>query len=48
MVISTVTHVAVGALLLATTVVLTIQVWRHIPAALAQPLFSEDGKPVAA
>src|SRR4029077_11097387 len=49
MVISTVAHVAVGALLLATTVVLAIQVWwRHIPAALAQPLFSEDGKPVAA
>lgn len=49
MVISTVAHVAVGALLLATTVVLAIQVWwRHIPAALAQPLFSEDGKSVAA
>jgi len=30
MVISTVVHVAVGALLLATTVVLTIQVWRHL------------------
>jgi apolipoprotein N-acyltransferase len=48
MVISTVAHVALGALLLATTVVLAIQVWRHIPAALAQPVFSEDGKPVAA
>jgi len=48
MVISTVTHVAVGALLLATTVVLAIQVWRLLPAALAQPVFSEDGKPVAA
>ncbi len=33
MVISTVAHVAVGALLLATTVVLTIQVWRHLTAA---------------
>jgi len=33
MVISTVAHVAVGALLLAATVVLTIQVWRHVPAA---------------
>ncbi|HUO59632.1 MAG TPA: COX15/CtaA family protein, partial [Candidatus Acidoferrales bacterium] len=31
MVISTVTHVAVGALLLATTVVLAIQTWRHVP-----------------
>jgi cytochrome c oxidase assembly protein subunit 15 len=36
MVASTVAHVAVGALLLATTVVLAIQVWRHIPAALAE------------
>jgi cytochrome c oxidase assembly protein subunit 15 len=33
MVAATVTHVAVGALLLATTVVLAIQVWRHIRAA---------------
>jgi cytochrome c oxidase assembly protein subunit 15 len=31
MVISTVIHVAVGALLLATTVILAIQVWRHVP-----------------
>ena len=31
MVISTVVHVAVGALLLATTIVLAIQVWRHVP-----------------
>lgn len=43
MVVSTVVHVAVGALLLATTVVLTIQVWRHLtpareksPAAVTQ------------
>jgi heme a synthase len=36
MVASTVAHVAVGALLLATTVVLAIQVWRHIPVAIAQ------------
>jgi heme a synthase len=35
MVASTVAHVAVGALLLATTVVLTIQVWRHVPVAVA-------------
>jgi heme A synthase len=36
MVAATVTHVAVGALLLATTVVLAIQVWRHLPVALAE------------
>jgi cytochrome c oxidase assembly protein subunit 15 len=33
MVIATVTHVAVGALLLAIAAVLTMQVWRHSPAA---------------
>jgi heme a synthase len=38
MVASTVAHVAVGALLLATTVVLAIQVWRNIPVALAEPV----------
>jgi heme a synthase len=38
MVISTVAHVAVGALLLATAVVLAIQVWRHIPVAFAEPV----------
>ncbi|MGC2172704.1 MAG: COX15/CtaA family protein [Candidatus Sulfotelmatobacter sp.] len=36
MVASTVAHVAVGALLLATTVVLAIQVWRNVPAAVAE------------
>lgn len=36
MVASTVAHVAVGALLLATTVVLAIQVRRHVPVAMAQ------------
>ena len=36
MVAATVAHVAVGALLLATTVVLTIQVWRHVPVALEE------------
>jgi cytochrome c oxidase assembly protein subunit 15 len=36
MVLSTVTHVAVGALLLATTVVLTVQVWRHVAVARRQ------------
>ena len=38
MVISTVTHVAVGALLLATAVILAIQVWRHVPVAFEEPL----------
>jgi cytochrome c oxidase assembly protein subunit 15 len=38
MVISTVTHVAVGALLLATAVVLAIQVWRNVPVPLAERL----------
>jgi hypothetical protein len=32
MVLSTVAHVAAGALLLATTVILAIQVRRHLPA----------------
>ena len=48
MVISTVTHVAVGALLLATTAVLAVQVWRHVPVAFAEPASSPEGKPVAA
>jgi heme A synthase len=48
MVISTVAHVAVGALLLASTVVLAVQVWRHVPVALAQPVPSKERKPVAA
>ena len=48
MVISTVAHVAVGALLLATTVVLAVQVWRHVPMAFAERVRSQEGKPVAA
>lgn len=36
MVVSTVAHVAVGALLLATTVVFAIQVWRHAPVAFEE------------
>jgi heme a synthase len=36
MVVSTVAHVAVGALLLATTVVLAGQVWRHVPVAFQE------------
>ncbi len=38
MVASTVAHVAVGALLLATTVVLAIHVWRHVPVAFEERL----------
>jgi hypothetical protein len=38
MVVCTVLHVAVGALLLATTVILAIQVWRHVPVAFEERL----------
>jgi len=38
MVISTVAHVAVGALLLASAVILAIQVWRHAPVAFEERL----------
>jgi cytochrome c oxidase assembly protein subunit 15 len=38
MVVATVAHVAVGALLLATTVILAIQVWRHVPVAFEEKL----------
>ena len=48
MVISTVAHVAVGALLLATAVVLAIQVWRHVPVAFEERVPSGAGKPVTA
>jgi cytochrome c oxidase assembly protein subunit 15 len=48
MVISTVTHVAVGALLLATTVILAIQVWRHIPVAFEERVPSGERNPLAA
>ncbi len=48
MVISTVVHVAVGALLLAATVVLAIQVWRHVPVAFEERVPGRDQKPVAA
>ncbi|MBV8476737.1 MAG: COX15/CtaA family protein [Acidobacteria bacterium] len=48
MVISTVAHVAVGALLLATAVVLAIQVWRHVPVAFEERVAGTQGKPVAA
>ena len=48
MVMSTVAHVAVGDLLLATAVVLAVQVWRHVPVAFAERASSPEGKPVAA
>ena len=48
MVLSTVAHVAVGALLLATTAVLTLQVWRHVPAAQKQESVAVEGKPAIA
>jgi cytochrome c oxidase assembly protein subunit 15 len=48
MVLSTVAHVAVGALLLATTAVLTLQVWRHLPVAHAQEATSVAGKVITA
>lgn len=48
MVVSTVAHVAVGAMLLATAVVLSIQVWRHVPVSFAERVPSGQGKPVAA
>ncbi len=47
MVIATVVHVAVGALLLATTVVLAIQVWRHVPISFAERVSGGERKPVA-
>jgi hypothetical protein len=48
MVISTVAHVALGALLLATTVILAIQVWRHVPVAFAERLPQAERDPSAA
>ena len=48
MVISTVAHVAVGALLLATTVVLAIQVWRHAPVAFEERVPGRERTPQAA
>ncbi len=48
MVIATVVHVAVGALLLATTVVLAIQVWRHVPVSFAERVGSPERNPATA
>ena len=48
MVVSTVAHVAVGALLLATTVILSIQVWRHLPVAHSERVGHAERDPSAA
>jgi len=48
MVISTVSHVGAGALLLATSVILAIQVWRHIPVAFEKTVPSVERNPLAA
>lgn len=48
MVMSTVAHVAVGALLLATAVILAIQVWRHIPVSFAERVPGRAHTPVPA
>jgi cytochrome c oxidase assembly protein subunit 15 len=48
MVISTVAHVAVGALLLASTVILAIQVWRHVPVAFEETALQPQHDPSAA
>lgn len=48
MVLSTVAHVAVGALLLATTVVLAIQVWRHVPVAFEERVAGRESTPLTA
>lgn len=48
MVVSTVAHVAVGALLLATSVILAIQVWRNVPVSFAGRVVSTERKPLTA
>jgi heme A synthase len=48
MVVSTVAHVAVGALLLATTMILAIQVWRHVPVAFEERVAQAQGDASAA
>ena len=48
MIVSTVAHVAVGALLLATSVVLAIQVWRHVPVAISETVRKRPQRAVAA
>ena len=48
MVISTVAHVGVGALLLATAVVLAIQVWRHVPVKFEERVRARQQTPAPA
>jgi cytochrome c oxidase assembly protein subunit 15 len=48
MVVSTVAHVAVGALLLATAVILAIQVWRHVPVAFEERIPRAETRPATA
>jgi len=48
MIVAPVAHVAVGALLLATAVVLAIQVWRHAPVAFEERLRGTQGNAVTA
>jgi cytochrome c oxidase assembly protein subunit 15 len=43
MVMATVAHVAVGALLLATAIILAIQVWRHVPVAFEERVPQAQG-----
>jgi len=48
MVLSTVSHVAVGALLLATAVILAIQAWRHVPVSFEEHVPGREQNPVPA
>jgi cytochrome c oxidase assembly protein subunit 15 len=48
MVMSTVAHVAAGALLLATSVVLAVQAWRFVPMAVEERIPEQERKPAAA
>jgi heme A synthase len=47
MVVSTVAHVAVGTLLLATAVILAIQVWRNVPVAFEERVPQAEQNPAA-
>ena len=48
MIVSTVIHVAVGALLLAATVVLAVQVWRNVPVSFEERVPGRERKPAIA
>ena len=48
MIISTVAHTVTGALLLATAVVLAIEVWRHVPVAISEAAPAQPSEAVAA